>query len=291
ALAMHLEDARATWDRALARFDRSGGEDALGVATVLVDLLSVSTEQRDLAAADRYLARLQSLAATAETRPDNLGVQIRVAQLVALREPARGIALAEDLAKRSDAALGRNSRTSASAYESLGYMYSDAKRFADAKTAFERTVEASRALYGERNPTTIDTEERFNQLLVETGDLATARPNLERLELALEQTQPKDSAKLANAELNLADCMLRQNDLAKAEDFARRSLAIRETRGDDPLQTSEARFLLAQVIWKARKEPTAIAFATKARDEMKAIGPRASTLPDVEQFLKQARAR
>ena len=42
---------------------------------------------------------------------------------------------------------------------------------------------------------------------------------------------------------------------------------------------------------KARKDPKAIEVVTRSRDQMRAIGQRATTLPEVEAWLKQARAR
>jgi hypothetical protein len=104
--------------------------------------------------------------------------------------------------------------------------------------------------------------------------------------MALEAIAEPDSAFLAQALTNEADCAISLGDAAGAIEPARRALAIREQRGDDPLQTSEARFVLAQALWAARKDPSAVALARTARDEMAAIGlPRAATLPEVKRWL------
>jgi hypothetical protein len=120
-------------------------------------------------------------------------------------------------------------------------------------------------------------------------DAKAARPLFEHAVLALEATVPPDSSFLAEADTNLADCLTALGEAQAAIAPATRALAIREQRGDDPLQTSEARFVLVQALWKARRDPAAVAMARKARDEMRAIGPRATTLPDVERWLAGAR--
>jgi Tfp pilus assembly protein PilF len=283
-----FKGARAIWERALARLDRGHDDDVLGLATVLVNLGTISLYD-DEPAARRYLTRLQSATATAGTNPKNLAVQVRMAELLRKTDPAAGLLALETIARRAEATLGLANRTTAYALEDLAGAYHQSGRIRDAKLAFERNLEAVRLLYGERSLTTLATENRYGQTLVELGEAANARPVLERIVLAVEQMSP-DSPFLAEAYTNLADCLLQLGDAAHAEDYAKRGLAIRE-HGDDPLQTSEVRFILGKAMWKARKDPKAIEVVTKSRDEMRAIGPRASTLPEVEAWLKQARGR
>ncbi|CAN5234784.1 hypothetical protein BH11MYX1_BH11MYX1_07600 [soil metagenome] len=101
----------------------------------------------------------------------------------------------------------------------------------------------------------------------------------------LEAAVPADSPLLAEAYTNIADCLTALGEETAAVEPARKALAIRERRGDNPLQTAEARFVLAQAIWLAHRDPAAIAMAKVAREEMRAIGPQATTVPEIERWL------
>jgi len=283
--------ARAIWERALARLDRGHDEDVLGLASVLIDLADVSVDLHDVPAASAYLERVRQVTANAWTDPKSLSLQLRAAGLQCETDVAGCIDTIEGIAKHAEAAFGIANRTTGAAYEALGIAYWHVHRMRDAKAAFARNVEATRAIYGDRNPATLKQEDRYAQALLELGETKEARPLLEHITFALEETAAPDSPSLASAYCNLADCMLQLGDAARAEELAQKGLAIRVKRANDPLQTSEVRFILAKAMWKARKDPRALREAMTARDEMKAIGPSATTLPEVEAFLKQARAR
>jgi tetratricopeptide (TPR) repeat protein len=282
-------DAKRLWVSALDRLDRGGGDDRLGVATVLLDLGEISIDTGDLPAAKAYLDRLRTVTASAATSPQYLDVGITLAHLLrATESPAAEIKAMEDLQRRANATLGLVSRTTAHASEDLAIAYENAGRLPEARAMFENAVASARALYGLRHRTTLGVEGRYAQTLLELHQAKEAQPLLEQIVAIVDEDLPGDTTFRAEAYTNLADCMLQLGDLTRSLDLAKRGLAIREQRNDDPLQTSEVRFILAKAMWRAH-DPKAIAVAEKSAAEMKAIGPRATTLPEVEAFLTQAR--
>ena len=289
AIRHDFAEARRLWESALARLDRGASGDALGTATVLIDLGELALDTRDHAAATKYLTRLRTISGTAATSPENLDVQVRLAHLLReTRSPAAEVAELEALARKAEASLGLAHPTTAHALEDLAGAYYESHQMAEARATYAHAVEAAKALYGPRHLTTLAIEGRYGQALLELHDAATARPLLEQVAAILDDTVPADSAFRAEADTNLADCLLQLGQPARAAALAQQALAIREKRGDDPLQTSEVRFIYAKALGK---DPRALALATQARDEMKAIGPRATTLPEVEVWLKRAGAR
>jgi len=281
-----LAGARRIWESALARLERSRGADSPGLAPVLLDLGDVALALRDPAAAERYLARAAALVTAEPNSASSLDLRIRMAGLA--RETGKaddGIHMLEDVARRAEATFGLAHPTTGHALEDLAAAYYDASRMTEARDTFARAVQAAQQLYGEHHPTTLGIEGRYGQSLMELGDAAAARPIFERVMLALEASAPADSPLLAQAYTNFADALLATGEPARAAEIAAKGLAIRDKRGDDPLQTSEARFILGKAMWRARKDPAAVAVVRRARDEMKAIGEAATSLPEAERWL------
>ncbi len=290
AITGDLAGARRHWEAALATLERGLGNKAPGLAAVLLDLADVSRELGDPAAADRYLARALDLAGNPATSPDNLDVQLRLAtQLRAHGQIAEGLARLEDLARRAEVTLGPLHPTTAHAYAELGDAYYETDHYAEARATYDKAVKASTAIYGALHPTTLGMMGRLGQAMMEMKDVNAARPVFQQAMVGLEAAGQPDSAVLASAYTNFADCLTTLGDAKAAVEPATKALAIQEKRGDSPLQTSEARYVLAQALWKARRDPGAVALARKARDEMRAIGPSASSLPDIERWLAGAR--
>jgi tetratricopeptide (TPR) repeat protein len=285
-----LRGARRRWESALATLERGLGGDTPALAAVLLDLEVVSRDIGDPTAADRYLARALKLTANTATSPDNIDVQIRVAnRLRSNGNSAEAIAMLEDLVGRAEATLGPHHRTTGHALEDLATAYYASGRYADARATFEKLVAAATAIYGARHPTTLASLGRYGQAMMMMNDAKSARPVFEQAMLALEATVPANSPFLAEAYTNLADCLTTLGQAALAVPPASKGLAIREQLADSPLQTAEARFVLAKAVWRARRDPTAVAMAHEARDEMRAIGPRATSLPVIERWLAGAR--
>jgi tetratricopeptide (TPR) repeat protein len=292
AIAMRgdLVGARRTWESALARLERSVGGDAPALAAVLLNLADVSTALREPDAADRYLKRAIAVSATAETGAANLDVQIRAASVLRARGKLDdAIRLLEELVRRAEATLGPAHRTTGHALEDLAATYYDASRMTDARATFERAIAAATQIYGERHPTTLGIAGRYGQVLMELGDAKAARAVFERVMFALEAAVKPDAPVLAQAYTNYADSLLALGDAARAEAIAAKGVAIRDKLADDPLQSSEARFILGKAMWRARRDPAAVAVVTKARDEMRAMGAAATSLPDVERWLAGTR--
>ncbi len=290
AITGDLVGARRHWEAALATLERGLGNDAPGLAAVLMNLADVSRELADPVAADRYLSRALQLPSSATSSPDNLEVQLRLAnQLRAHGQAAEGLARLEDLARRAEATLGPVHPTTAHAFADLGDAYYETDRYADARATYGKAIKVSTAIYGALHPTTLGVMGRYGQAMMMMGDAKSARPVFEQAMLGLEAAGDPNSPVLGSAYTNLADCLTTLGEPAAAVEPATKALAIQEQRGDNPVQTSQARFVLAQALWKARRDPAAVPLARKARDEMRAIGPRASSLPDVERWLAGAR--
>ncbi len=291
AVTGDLTGARKQWESALARLERGIGDDAPALAVVLLNLADVATETGDTAAGERYLARAQTVSAHAAASPENFHVKIRVANVLRAKgRGAEGLAMLEDLARRAEATFGPRNPTTAHALEDLGASYYEADRYADARAAWEKGLVACKALYGANHPTTLGLAGRIGQAMMMMKDAEAARPLFEHAVLALEARNQPDSSFLAQAYTNLADSLTMLGEGALAVIPAQKGLAIREQRGDDPLQTAEARFVLAQAMWRA-KRPAAVEVARKARDEMRELGPRATSLPTVERWLRTPAAR
>jgi tetratricopeptide (TPR) repeat protein len=286
AIEGDLKAAREHWLAALSTLERGLGPDAPGLAPVLLNLSDVSRELRDPDAAERYLARTVKVSASAETSAESIGVQIRAAdQLRSTGKSAEGLAMLEQLARRAEATLGPAHPTTASALDSLGDAYYESDRYADARDTYQKAIKAKGTLYGERHPTTLGTMGRYGQALLEMNDAKAACPVFEQVMLATEETVKTNPPLLAQGYVNFADCLNTTGDHARALPLAEKALAILEPRADDPVHISQARFVLAQALWGARRDPQALVIARKARDEMRAIGPQATSLPDVERWL------
>ncbi|MDQ3367288.1 MAG: tetratricopeptide repeat protein, partial [Myxococcota bacterium] len=290
AVMGNVAGARQRWEAALGRLERGLGEDAPALANVLLNLDTASRSLGDAAAADAYLKRALEVSTGPSNSPDNLDVRIRIAnQLVSTGKLAAGIQMLDDLSRRAEAALGNAHGTTAHAYLELGDAYYDSARYAEALTAWGKAVAVTRALYGERHVAVLSLQGRYGQAMLMTGDAKGARAVFEEVVFALEATVNPDTPHLATAYTNLADALIATGDAERAIEPATKALAIREAGAADALQTSEARFVLARALWRARRDPRAVAMARVARDEMRAIGPRATTLPEIQRWLAGTR--
>jgi tetratricopeptide (TPR) repeat protein len=285
AIQGDLEGARAQWESVLARLERALGPRSPDLVPVLLNLGDASSALKDPAAAERYLARAVELTGKGDRDANDLALRVRVARQLQASKPAAALAMLEDIVRRSEAQLGRDHPTTASALSELGASYYNAGRLAEARTTFERAIAAHRVVYGERHAVTLTLEGRYGQSLFELGELAAARAVYERVMLALEVTVPADSPFLGQAYSNFASAMIALHEPG-ASVYAAKGFAIREKLADDPLQLAEARFILGRALWRDRKDRTrAVALVKQARDEMRALGPDASSLPDTERWL------
>jgi eukaryotic-like serine/threonine-protein kinase len=295
AYAMHgdLRAARERWEAARASIERSLGENATELAPVLLNLSDVSRMLGDPAAGERYLARAVSVAGTAELAPASLNIRIRVArQLRAAGKLKEGLDMLVDLSRRAEAKLGLDHPVTADALSELAKAYYESDRFTDARDTYARAIGAFRKLYGERHAATLTLEGQYGQALTELHDYAAARPIFERVMLALEATVDAKSPFLGQAYSNLADCLLSLGDNARAVELAEKGFAIRDAIKDDPVQVAESRFIFGRALWAANKDRArAVALVTTSRDEMKKLGPAATSLPAAERWLANAKNR
>ena len=289
AIEGDLPAARDHWLAALASLERSIGARSVGLAPMLLNLGDVSGMLGDREAAKLYLDRAIELTGSDEVDMNNLDIRLRIArQVLDNRPPAEAIAMLEELVQRADAQRGATHPSTASALHDLAVAYYQGDRMKDARVTFERAIAAHRTIYGERHAVTLTLEGQYGQTLIELGDPAAARPVLERVMLALEGTVDADSPFLAQAYANLADCLLELRvEPDHAVELAERGLAKSATTlADDPLMLAEVRYVLGQALWRAgRDRKRAVSLVRTARDEMRAIGPAASSLPDVERWL------
>jgi tetratricopeptide (TPR) repeat protein len=286
-----LAGARAHFEAALAGLERSVGASSPSMGVVLLNLAELAGMTGDVAAGKMYLDRGIALSAKDPDDVTNVDLQIRIANLE--RAGGDAIAAADRLARVARHATGKfgaEHPTTAAVVLHLAEAQLAARRHPDARASFELALATHRALYGERHASTLNLATSYGRALVEMGEPADARPVLEQALDGLAANVAADSPFLADANANLAACMLALRQPARAVELATKALAIREQRGDDPLATATARFRLGAALWRAgRDRPRAVELVRSARDEAKAAEPTAEALAAMERWLAGAR--
>jgi len=290
AIEGDLKLARTTWEKALAVVERSLGVQDPEQVPMLLNLGDVSRMLGDPAAAERYLARAVELSGKDANDANDIELRLRVAsQLGSTGRAAEALAMREDLVRRAEAQLGRDHPSTASALADLARSYYNADRLPDARALFERAIAAHSAINGERHAVTLTLQGQYGQTLMALKDAAAARKVYEHVMLALESTVAVESPFLGQAYSNFADALLALREPG-ASTPAAKGFGIREKLADDPLQLAEARFIYGQALWRDNRDrPRAVALVKQARDEMRAIGADATSLPRVERWLAGSR--
>ena len=286
AAAGDVGEAQRDWQAALAILERGLGDDSPSLSTVLVDLVDGARVLGDGAAADRYLERAVKVSAHLASTADGIDVEELVANK--LRDNGKlpeAIAMLEPLARRAEVVVGLQHPTTVRVLEDLGTAYYLVGRFGEAKASYDKSLTAASQLYGERSSASLALQLKYGEALLMMNDDKTACPVFERAMAGLEATVKADAPELAEADTNFAICSTTIGEAARAIEPAQQGLAIRERRGDNPMDTAQARYTLGQALWRARRDPTAVAMVRKARDELRALPQGAAVLPEVERWL------
>ena len=136
------------------------------------------------------------------------------------------------------------------------------RRYAEADGTLQRILRNKQQALGPRHPELASTYDALANLANRKGDPAAA---IRYADLALSLRRPEsDPESLASILINLGVACNHAGQTARALSSLTRANAILEPRGDASVDLAEARFALADTLWKTGERARAVTLATQA---------------------------
>ena len=264
------EQARTCYQRAMEIQEQHIGPEHPDLSVTINNLGGLMVDLGDYVAARSYLERSLSIDETS-LGPEHPRVATSLANLGGLLSTQGKGAEARPYLERAIAlqekSLAADHPDLAMSLHNLGSALFELGEYEASLHYCQRALAIFTKVLGPDHPHLAFPLQGVGNSLTELGRFSEARPYLERALAIQKKTLGDDHPYLAYTLNSLGACLLGMNDLGPAVAALEQTVTILVAKGVDPSGLAQARFTLAQVLWKAgRDRKRALSLAQTARE-------------------------
>ena len=252
------DEARATYTRALAIYERILGPLHPRLAATLTNLANLATDAGDYEAAQARMERVLALreASNGPDHPFTGHIRFNLAHLARLRgDPEAARAGAERALAILEKAYGPDHADTAVPLAFLGVLARDEGRLGDAEALLWRAHTLEEAALGPDNPDVAEVLDDLGQVSLLRGRVDEAIARHTRALALLERANGATHPELARPLLGLAAALHAKKATSEALALAERALVVVGDRAESALQRGRARVAVATYLHALRRDP------------------------------------